>query len=144
MEFVKESLVFTVQDSPMANLMLSVMGAFAELERSLIRERQREGIALASNAAPTNGKKRPSHRNGRPSWSSAPATMFRKPSLPVTTGTYTRKDSCDVVITGEAASTSRPWRGNCPPPLRDGQALVPSPLSPAAHCFPRSDRLKWS
>jgi DNA invertase Pin-like site-specific DNA recombinase len=33
--------------SPMANLMLSVMGAFAEFERSLIRERQREGIALA-------------------------------------------------------------------------------------------------
>lgn len=47
MEFVKESLVFTGEDSPMANLMLSVMGAFAEVERSLIRERQREGIALA-------------------------------------------------------------------------------------------------
>jgi DNA invertase Pin-like site-specific DNA recombinase len=47
MEFVKDSLVFTGEDSPMANLMLSVMGAFAEFERSLIRERQREGIALA-------------------------------------------------------------------------------------------------
>jgi DNA invertase Pin-like site-specific DNA recombinase len=31
---------FTGEDSPMANLMLSVMGAFAEFERSLIRERQ--------------------------------------------------------------------------------------------------------
>ncbi len=31
----------------MANLQLSVMGAFAEFERALIRERQREGIALA-------------------------------------------------------------------------------------------------
>lgn len=41
MEFVKESLVFTGEDSPMANLMLSVMGAFAEFERSPIRERQR-------------------------------------------------------------------------------------------------------
>jgi DNA invertase Pin-like site-specific DNA recombinase len=30
----------------MADLMLSVMGAFAEFERSLTRERQREGIAL--------------------------------------------------------------------------------------------------
>jgi DNA invertase Pin-like site-specific DNA recombinase len=50
-EFVKESLVFTGADSPMANLMLSVMGAFAEFERSLIRERQREGIALACQAA---------------------------------------------------------------------------------------------
>jgi DNA invertase Pin-like site-specific DNA recombinase len=46
-EFVKESLVFTWEDSPMANFMLSVMGAFAEFERSQIRERQREAIALA-------------------------------------------------------------------------------------------------
>jgi DNA invertase Pin-like site-specific DNA recombinase len=37
----------------MANLMLSVMGAFAEFERALIRERQREGIALANSAVPT-------------------------------------------------------------------------------------------
>lgn len=40
-EFLKEGLVFTGEDSPMANLMLSVMGAFAEFERALIRERQR-------------------------------------------------------------------------------------------------------
>jgi DNA invertase Pin-like site-specific DNA recombinase len=46
-EFIKEQLVFTGEDSPMANLMLSVLGAFAEFERSLIRERQREGITLA-------------------------------------------------------------------------------------------------
>lgn len=46
-EFVKEHLPFTGEDSPMANLMLSFMGAFAEFERSLIRERRPEGIALA-------------------------------------------------------------------------------------------------
>jgi len=46
-EFVKEGLTFTGEDSPMPHLMLSVMGAFAEFERSLLRERQREGIALA-------------------------------------------------------------------------------------------------
>jgi DNA invertase Pin-like site-specific DNA recombinase len=46
-EFVKESLSFTGEDSPMANLLLSIMGAFAEFERALIGERQREGIALA-------------------------------------------------------------------------------------------------
>ena len=51
-EFVKEHLAFTGEDSPMANLMLSVMGAFAEFERALIRERQREGIAIAEHAAP--------------------------------------------------------------------------------------------
>lgn len=41
-EFVKESLTFTGEDSPMANLMLSVMGAFAEFERALIRDRSFE------------------------------------------------------------------------------------------------------
>lgn len=37
----------------MANLMLSVMGAFAEIECALIRERQREGIALPKQLGPT-------------------------------------------------------------------------------------------
>ena len=45
--FEKENLTFTGEDSPMAHLLLSVMGAFAQFERDLIRERQREGIALA-------------------------------------------------------------------------------------------------
>ena len=31
----------------MANLLLSVMGAFAQFERELIKERQRAGIAVA-------------------------------------------------------------------------------------------------
>jgi DNA invertase Pin-like site-specific DNA recombinase len=57
-EFVKESLVFTGEDSPMANLMLSVTGAFAEFERSLIRERQREGIALAKQRGAYKGRKK--------------------------------------------------------------------------------------
>jgi DNA invertase Pin-like site-specific DNA recombinase len=37
-EFVKESLAFTGDDSPMATLPLSVMGAFAEFERAPILE----------------------------------------------------------------------------------------------------------
>ena len=57
-EFVKESLAFTGEDSPMANLMLSVMGAFAEFERALIRERQREGIALARQRGAYRGRKK--------------------------------------------------------------------------------------
>lgn len=57
-EFVKEGLVFTGEDSPMAQLMLSVMGAFAEFERSLIRERQREGIALAKQRGAYKGRKK--------------------------------------------------------------------------------------
>jgi len=57
-EFVKENLSFTGEDSPMANLMLSVMGAFAEFERALIHERQREGIALAKQRGAYRGRKK--------------------------------------------------------------------------------------
>jgi DNA invertase Pin-like site-specific DNA recombinase len=57
-EFVKEGLTFTGEDSPMANLLLSVMGAFAEFERALIRERQREGIALAKQRGAYRGRKK--------------------------------------------------------------------------------------
>ncbi len=45
--FVKENLTFTGEDSAMSMLLLNVMGAFAEFERALIRERQREGIQAA-------------------------------------------------------------------------------------------------
>ena len=55
--FVKESMTFTGEDSPMALMMLSVMGSFAEFERSLIRERQREGIALAKTRGAYKGRK---------------------------------------------------------------------------------------
>ena len=57
-EFVKESLTFSGDDSPMATLLLSVMGAFAEFERSLLKERQREGIALAKKRGVYRGRKR--------------------------------------------------------------------------------------
>ena len=56
-EFVKENLAFTGEDSPMATLLLSVMGAFAEFERALILERQREGIAAAKQRGVYTGRK---------------------------------------------------------------------------------------
>lgn len=55
-EFKKENLTFTGEDSPMSNLLLSVMGAFAEFERALIRERQREGIAIAKKKGLMKGR----------------------------------------------------------------------------------------
>jgi DNA invertase Pin-like site-specific DNA recombinase len=57
-QFVKESLSFTGEDAPMAQLMLSIMGAFAEFERSLIRERQQEGIILAKQRGTYRGRKK--------------------------------------------------------------------------------------
>jgi len=56
-EFVKEGLTFTGEDSPMSHLLLSVMGAFAEFERALIKERQMEGIALAKKRGAYKGRK---------------------------------------------------------------------------------------
>jgi DNA invertase Pin-like site-specific DNA recombinase len=55
--FLKEGLTFTGEDSPMATLLLSVMGGFAEFERALIRERQREGIAIAKTKGVYRGRK---------------------------------------------------------------------------------------
>jgi len=46
-QFHKENLVFSGDSNPMQTLMLQMMGAFAEFERALIKERQREGIAAA-------------------------------------------------------------------------------------------------
>jgi DNA invertase Pin-like site-specific DNA recombinase len=56
-QFIKDSLTFTGEDSPMSNLLLSLLGAVAEFERSMIRER-REGIALAKKAGVYKGRKR--------------------------------------------------------------------------------------
>jgi DNA invertase Pin-like site-specific DNA recombinase len=58
LQFVKENLTFTGDDAPMANLMLSVLGAVAQFERELIRERQREGIALAKQRGAYRGRKK--------------------------------------------------------------------------------------
>jgi DNA invertase Pin-like site-specific DNA recombinase len=56
-KFHKEGLTFTGEDSPLANLLLSMLGAVAEFERALIRERQREGIAIAKEKGVYRGRK---------------------------------------------------------------------------------------
>src|ERR1039457_7732045 len=56
-EFVKESLSFTGDDSAMSRLMLTVMCGVAEFERAMIRERQLEGIAKAKQAGKYTGRK---------------------------------------------------------------------------------------
>lgn len=54
--FQKEVLTFTGEDSPMANLMLGIIGSVAAFERSMILERQREGIALAKAKGAYKGR----------------------------------------------------------------------------------------
>jgi DNA invertase Pin-like site-specific DNA recombinase len=56
-QFLKENLTFTGDDNAMSKLLFNMLGSFAEFERSLIRERQREGIALAKKAGVYRGRK---------------------------------------------------------------------------------------
>ena len=69
-QFVKENLTFTGEDSLMSNLLLSLLGAVAEFERSMIRERQREGIELA--------KKKGVYKGRKPSLASVQVAEIRK------------------------------------------------------------------
>jgi len=52
--FVTKHLTFTGNDSPMATLILSMLGAVAEFERALIRE----GIAMAKQRGVYKGRKK--------------------------------------------------------------------------------------
>ena len=63
-------LTFVGDDSPMSKLLFNVLGSFAEFERSLISERQREGIALARKQGKYKGRK--------PSLTSEQAADLRK------------------------------------------------------------------
>lgn len=56
--FVKNLLSFSGNDDPMGKLMLTMLAAFGEFERELIRERQREGIAIAKAKGVYRGRKR--------------------------------------------------------------------------------------
>lgn len=56
-EFVKERLTFTGDDDAISTLLLQVMGAVAEFERTLIRERQSQGIAVAKANGVYKGRK---------------------------------------------------------------------------------------
>jgi hypothetical protein len=57
-EFVKEHLAFTGEDSPMASLLLSVMGAFAEFEGPSSMNASVKGSLWPSRGASTGDAKR--------------------------------------------------------------------------------------
>ncbi len=58
--FINERLDFNAdkEASPVAKLMLSMVGAFAEFERSMIKRRQAEGIPLAKERGVYKGRQR--------------------------------------------------------------------------------------
>lgn len=55
-KFIKENLTFNSSKDPMSNLTLQLMGAFAEFERTMIKNRQREGINAAKKAGKHLGR----------------------------------------------------------------------------------------
>jgi len=58
--FLTEKLTFSGSDDAMSTLMLQMMGAFSQFERSMIRTRQAEGIAAAKakgKDSPYKGRK---------------------------------------------------------------------------------------
>jgi len=56
--FLKENLTFSGKADPYSELMLNLMGSFAEFERQLIKSRQAEGIAIRKAAGGYAGKGR--------------------------------------------------------------------------------------
>lgn len=56
--FMKEGLSFTGDASPMQDLMMQIFGAVAQFERSLIRERQREGQQASRAKGKLPGRKK--------------------------------------------------------------------------------------
>jgi len=119
-EFVKEQLTFTGEDSPMANLLLSVMGVFAEFERALIRERQREGIALA--------KQRGAYRGRR----TAPRCLASSPDVPPTGNRSQRWPGTSTSAARRCTNTSAP-----PPPQRERPTDAIRLALPASRCHRR-------
>jgi len=57
-QFIKENLTFTSEKNLYSELMLNLLGSFAEFERNLIKARQLEGIAIKKAAGGYKGKGR--------------------------------------------------------------------------------------
>ena len=56
LKFVKENLVFSGEANHMNDLMITLLGAIYQFERSMILERQREGIQIAKAKGKFKGK----------------------------------------------------------------------------------------
>ncbi|MBK5276288.1 MAG: recombinase family protein [Desulfuromonadales bacterium] len=58
-QFVKENLTFTGDsNNPFSELMLNMLASFAQFERAIIRERQKEGVQIAKAKGVYKGRKR--------------------------------------------------------------------------------------
>jgi DNA invertase Pin-like site-specific DNA recombinase len=76
--FHKEQLHFTGEANPMQELMLSLLGSVAQFERSMIKERQREGIAKAKENGVYKGRMKTIDDEAIRNAMAEPKASFRK------------------------------------------------------------------
>jgi DNA invertase Pin-like site-specific DNA recombinase len=76
--FHKEQLLFTGEANPMQELMLSLLGSVAQFERSMIKERQREGIEKAKAAGVYTGRVKTIDDEAIREAMNAPGASYRK------------------------------------------------------------------
>lgn len=76
--FHKEQLLFTGEANPMQELMLSLLGSVAQFERSMIKERQREGIEKAKAAGVYTGRAKTIDDEAIREAMNAPGASYRK------------------------------------------------------------------
>lgn len=76
--FHKEQLLFTGEANPMQELMLSLLGSVAQFERSMIKERQREGIEKAKAAGVYTGRVKTINDEAIREAMNAPGASYRK------------------------------------------------------------------
>ena len=76
--FHKEQLLFTGEPNAMQELMLSLLGSVAQFERSMIKERQREGIEKAKAAGVYTGRVKTIDDEAIREAMNAPGASYRK------------------------------------------------------------------
>ena len=76
--FHKEQLLFTGEANAMQELMLSLLGSVAQFERSMIKERQREGIEKAKAAGVYTGRVKTIDDEAIREAMNAPGASYRK------------------------------------------------------------------
>lgn len=128
-EFVKERLTFTPDGGdPFATFQRQLIGAVAELERSLIRERQREGIELAKQRGVYKGRARRLDAEQVAHIKRAAASGEAKSKIAASLG-ISRSLVYDVLASNGAYAQAPPVPR---PPLPAGEG-VPLPLELGGH-----------
>jgi len=102
-KFLKENLTFSEgEDNATGRLMLQVLGSIAEFERTLIRNRQREGIERAKHQGKYEGRKRSVDYNRIiGSWEADPTKSLKM---------IAKHFDCSVATVHRALSTYEPYR----------------------------------